>query len=104
MQPVPRPTTTPQRMYSCQGELMTVVRNAPVATVVRAPTVTARTPKRSINAAANGPVRPKRMRLIETARFQPNSFSRGTISTPGVARKPAEPSRAMNVTTATTQA
>ena len=49
------------------------------------------------------------MRLIETAteitaRFQPNSFSRGTISTPGVARKPAEPSRAMNVTTATTQA
>ena len=96
-------------MYSCQGELMTVVRNAPVATVVSAPTVTARTPKRSINAAANGPVRPKRMRLIETAteitaRFQPNSFSRGTISTPGVARKPAEPSRAMNVTTATTQA
>ena len=88
---------------------MTVVRRAPVATVISAPTVTARTPKRSISAAANGPVRPKRIRLMETAieitaRFQPNSFCSGTIKTPGVARKPAAPMRAMKVTAATIQA
>ena len=80
-----------------------------MATVVSAPTVTTRSPKRSIRAAANGPVRPKRMRLIETAieitaRFQPNSFCSGTISTLGVARNPAAPMSAMNVTAATIQA
>ena len=86
-----------------------MVSSAPVATVTNAPTVTARKPNRSINAAANGPVNPKRIRLIDTAsaitaRFQPNSFCSGTISTPGAARKPAAPSRAMKVTAATTQA
>ena len=49
------------------------------------------------------------MRLIETAiditaRFQPNSFWSGTMSTLGVARKPAAPMRAMKVTAATIQA
>ena len=49
------------------------------------------------------------MRLIETAteitaRFQPNSFWRGTINTLGVARKPAAPIKAMNVTAATIHA
>jgi len=86
-----------------------VVSSAPVDTVIRAPRVTARRPKRSMSAAANGPVRPNRTRLIETAiemtaRFQPNSFCSGTISTLGVARKPAAPISAMNVTAATTQA
>ncbi len=62
-----------------------------------------------MSAAANGPVRPNRIRLIETAtemtaRFQPNSFWRGTINTLGVARKPAAPISAMNVTAATIHA
>ena len=88
---------------------MTVVSSAPVATVINAPTVTARKPKRSMSAAANGPVRPNRTRLIETAteitaRFQPNSFWSGTMSTLGAARKPAAPISAMNVTAATIQA
>ena len=74
-------------------------------TVISAPTVTARRPNRSISAAANGPVSPNRIRLIDTAteitaRFQPNSFWSGTIRTLGVARKPAAPIRAMNVTAA----
>ena len=39
-----------------------------------------------------------------TARFQPNSASSGTISTPGVARMPAVISRTTNVTAAMIQA
>ena len=109
MHPVPSPTTTPHSRYSCHGAFITVVRRAPVATVIRAPTVTTRSPKRSIRAAANGPVSPNKMRLIETAmemmaRFQPNSSCSGTISTLGVARNPAAPISATNVTAATTHA
>jgi hypothetical protein len=68
---------------------------------------TRRTPKRSISAAANGPVRPNRIRFTDTAapivpRLQPNSSSSGTISTPGVARKPAAASSVRNVTATTT--
>src|SRR5262245_45957742 len=49
------------------------------------------------------------MRFTETATEivasdQPNSSCSGCISTPGVARKPAAPTRAMNATTATIQA
>ena len=49
------------------------------------------------------------MRLIETAalmtaRFQPNSFWRGTMRTLGVARKPAAPMSATKVMAATIQA
>lgn len=62
-----------------------------------------------MSAAANGPVKPNRIKLIETAtemtaRFQPNSCWSGTISTLGVARKPAAPISAMKVTAAMTQA
>jgi len=109
MHPVPNPTTRPHSRYSCHGAFITVVRRAPAETVIRAPTVTMRSPKRSIRAAAKGPVRPNRMRLIETAtemmaRFQPNSFCSGTIRTLGVARNPAAPISATNVTAATTHA
>jgi len=38
------------------------------------------------------------------AALQPNSFSHGTIRTPGVARTPAPTSRTRNVIAATTQA
>ena len=88
---------------------MTVVSSAPDATVTSAPTVTVRMPKRFMSAAANGPVNPNKRRLMKTAkemtaRFQPNSCSSGTISTPGVARNPAAPMRATNVTAATIHA
>jgi hypothetical protein len=39
-----------------------------------------------------------------TARLQPNSLSRGTISRPGVARTPAVMSKTVNVTAATIHA
>jgi hypothetical protein len=39
-----------------------------------------------------------------TARFQPNSFWRGTIKTPGVERNPAAPISAIKVTAATIHA
>ena len=56
--------------------------------------MTRRTPKRSMSAAENGAVSPKSRRPSEiateiVARDQPNSCCSGTISTPGVARKPA---------------
>ena len=62
-----------------------------------------------MSAAAKGPVNPNNTRLMKTAnemtaRFQPNSFCSGTIKTPGVARNPAAPMRATNVTAATIQA
>ena len=109
IEPAPSPTSTPQSRYSCQGACITVVSAEPEAIRRSAPIITARTPKRSIRAAANGPTSPKSTRLMETAKEivavdQPNSFSRGTISTPGVARNPAAPSRARKVTPATIQA
>ena len=66
-------------------------------------------PKRSISAAANGAVRPNSSRLTETAsemvpRDQPNSSCSGSISAPGVARKPAAPMSATKATAATSQA
>ena len=86
--------TTPQSRSSCHGAFMTVVSDAPVAIVASATSITRRTPKRSMGAAEKGAARPKRRSPIETAseivpRDQPNSFWRGTIKTPGVARKPA---------------
>ncbi len=88
---------------------MSVVSADPPAIMSSAPSITARTPKRSMSAAAKGPIRPKRTRLMETAKEivaadQPNSCSRGTIRTPGVERKPAAPRSARKVTPATTQA
>ena len=51
-------------------------------------------PNFSMTAAANGPMQPYRIRLIETAsamvaRDQWNSSSSGTIRMPGVERMPA---------------
>jgi hypothetical protein len=66
-------------------------------------------PKRFMKAAAKGPHSPKRRRLMDTARemtarFQPKSCSRGTISTPGMERMPAAASSVKNVTPNTTHA
>jgi hypothetical protein len=68
-----------------------------------------RTPRRSISAAAKGPISPYSTRFTEmasemVARDQPNSPSSGTISTPGVARMPADTSSTAKVTAATTHA
>jgi hypothetical protein len=92
--PVALPTTTPQSRSSCHGAVITVVSDAPLAIVASAISITRRTPKRSISAAENGAVKPKRTSPIEIAteivpRDQPNSFCSGTIRTPGVARNPA---------------
>jgi hypothetical protein len=69
----------------------------------RATSISARIPMRSITAAAKGPHRPKRRRLIETAsattaRDQPKSCSSGKISTLGTARPPEAASSVRKVT------
>jgi hypothetical protein len=107
--PVARPLTTPQSKSSCHVAFMKTVRLEPALTPSSAPIVTRRTPKRSTSPAENGPPRPKKIRLIETAkpivaRLQPNSSWSGTISTPGVERNPAAVISVTNPTPATTQA
>ena len=109
MEPVPTPTTVPQSRSSCQGWRMKIVSPEPVATANSAPTVTRRTPKRSIRPPAKGAKRPKKSRLIETAseivaRDQPNSCSRGTIRVLGVERNPEAARMVSQVTAATIHA
>ncbi len=70
---------------------------------------TRRMPNRFIRAAANGAVSPNSIRFTDTAtemvpRDQPNSSCSGSISAPGVARKPAAPTSATKDTAATHQA
>ncbi len=107
--PVPRPTTTPQSSTSCHDAVISTVSPEPAAHSASASSITLRTPNRSIAAAANGPVRPNRTRLTLTAsemvaRDQPKSCCSGTMSTPGVDRKPLASSSVTNATPATTQA
>jgi hypothetical protein len=68
-----------------------------------------RSPRRSIKEAAKGPMQQKRAMLIAIAKEmeafdQPNSFSSGIISTPGVARIPAVTSSTRKVEAATIHA
>ena len=58
MEPVPRPTSSPQSRISCQLEVMKTVSPLPSATTTSALITTRRMPKRSISAAANGAVSP----------------------------------------------
>jgi hypothetical protein len=107
--PVPRPTSTPQHRISCQLAVMNTVSPLPTATTSSAETTTRRMPNRSIRAAANGAVSPYSARLIATAAEivdsdQPNSSCSGSMSTPGTARKAAAPMSARKVTAATHQA
>ena len=107
--PVPSPTTSPQLRMSCQGSVMKTVSPLPAATMSSAKVTTGRTPKRSIRAAANGEIRPKSIRLSDTAEpmspcDQPNSSWSGSISTPGTERNAAAPTRVTKATAATTQA
>ena len=56
--PVPRPTSTPQVSSSCQLERICEVRATPAQISASEASTVRRIPKRSINAAANGPTRP----------------------------------------------
>ncbi len=58
IEPLPRPTNTPQHSTSCQGSRISMVRPDPTEMVSSAQTTINRTPNRSISAAANGAVRP----------------------------------------------
>jgi hypothetical protein len=106
IEPVPRPTSTPQHRTSCQLAVMKTVSPLPAATTHSAVATTRRMPNCSMSAAANGAVSPNSSRLTLTAREtvavdQPNSSCSGRISTPGVARKPAEATSATKATPAT---
>ncbi len=86
--PVPSPTMTPHSMTSCHDAVMNTVSPLPAATMSSAIVTTRRTPKRSINAAANGAVIPNRARLTDSAAEivpidQPNSARSGSIITLG---------------------
>jgi hypothetical protein len=86
-----------------------VLRATPAARRPRAVRVVRRMPARWYNAPANGPSSPYSRMLTDTAReiverSQPNSRSRGTMSTLGVARTPAAASSARKVTPRTIQA
>ena len=82
--------------------------SSPAAIKVSAQTMTRRTPKRFMKAAANGPNKPNsRMRSASAdeiwASSQPNSCSSGTIITPGVPMAAAVTKSVRNVTATTTQ-
>src|SRR4051812_1892040 len=109
IEPVPRPISTPQVMSSWNDSVMNTVSPLPSDTISNATVVTVRMPNLSINAAANGAVRPYSRRLTLTASDmtlvdQPNSSCRGTNSAPGAARNPAAPTRATKAVAATSQA
>src|SRR4051794_12076470 len=107
--PVPTPTSTPHSNTSCQLAVIVTLSAEPAAINASAAVSTLRTPRRSINAAANGAVSPKSVMLTDIASpttpcDQPNSWCRGFIITPGTDRKPAAPRIATKLTAATTQA
>ena len=88
---------------------MNVLKLSARASVDNPESMTLRTPKRVINAPANGPHSPNRSRLTETAsetvaRSQPNSRSSGRTRMDRVAPIPAAASKVRNVTPATIQA
>ena len=106
--PVPAPTKNPHIRMSCHGSRISDVEATPTPTRARAQSTERRMPKRSITAAANGPMQPYSTRLIDTAnamvaRDQWNSSSSGTIRMPGVERMPALVSSTRQVTPTTIQ-
>ncbi len=101
--PEPVPTTKPQSSRSCHGRVISAVSATPTVSRSSAADTVRRRPKRSMIAAANGPIMPYRKMFTATAPLivasdQPNSRSSGMISTPGVARTPAAISSTRNVT------
>ncbi len=107
--PVAAAFTTPQRMSSCHGAVISVLSPAPTEIPSTATVITRRIPYRSTKAAAKGPPSPKTTRLIATAkpivaRLQPNSSCSGTIRTPVVERNPADVTSVKSPTAATSHA
>jgi hypothetical protein len=106
--PVPTPSTTPHSMMSCHNCVMARETMRPAAISASAAIMTRLSPKRFMNAAANGPNNPNsRMRnasAVEMASLlQPNSCCSGTIITPGAPMAAAVTSMVRNVTATTTQ-
>jgi hypothetical protein len=56
--PVPEPTTTPQSRINCHDSRISGVSATPVAITASAQHMVRRIPKRSMIAAANGPIMP----------------------------------------------
>ena len=109
VQPLPMPTNTPQVSMSCHSSVMKVLSATVALSRPSANMTTGRIPKRCMAAAAKGPMKPKMKMLIPIAaemlaRVHPNSPSRGTIRTPGVARTPAPVMRTRKTSATTIQA
>lgn len=109
IEPLPRPTSTPQNSTSCHEAVIHTVAAEPPAMTVSAHATTLRMPNRSIRAAANGAVSPYSARFTETARpivprDQSNSSCSGSMSSPGREAKPAAPMIVTKETAATNQA
>ena len=106
--PVPRPTTIPHSRMSCHTSVIASEPTSPAMMNSRAALTTRLMPKRFMNAAANGPIRPnsssRMARAEEISAFcQPNSRWKGTIMTPGAPTAPAVASMVRKVVPATTQ-
>ena len=107
--PAPIPTITPQVRNNCHGEDMSSDKPVPAAKRVMHPRIVRFSPITCTRPIKNGPVKPIRMMLIDTAAeivptLQPKARSSGRIMTPGAARTPTPASVAKNITTSTTQA
>lgn len=84
-------------------------KHVPAAKRVMHPRIVRFSPIICTRPIKNGPVKPIRMMLIDTAAeivptLQPKARSSGRIMTPGAARTPTPASVAKNITTSTTQA
>ena len=106
--PVPIPTTTPHRASSCHTSVIAIEASSPLAIMSTAVTMTERTPKRLMKAAAKGAMRPNSARRTEKAAeisavLQPNSCSSGWMMTPGAPIAPAVASMTRKVAPATIQ-
>ncbi len=106
--PVPRPTTTPQNARRCQTSRIAIVPTMPIEISATAKATTARTPKRLMNAAANGPISPNSSNRTASAKemsafAQPNSRCSGSRITPDAPIAPAVASMMRNVMATTTQ-
>ena len=86
--PLPSPSTTPHSTTRCQSCVTSPAISIPPPTSASATLTTARTPKRSISTAANGPIRPNSAKRSARAEEiwlvdQPNSCASGCSIAPG---------------------
>jgi hypothetical protein len=107
--PLPRPTSNPQVRSNCHGLVIKHDRPAARPMSPSAATSVRRRPKRSMNAAAKGPIKPYKTILTPIAAEmvagdQPNSRSSGTMNIVGAERTPAATIIKMNAIAAATYA